>query len=75
MFFLGLLGPVGLPREVVARLHRETGAILQRRDVQDWFSQQAAEPAPGTPEQFAARIRMDIEKFARVVREANMRVE
>jgi tripartite-type tricarboxylate transporter receptor subunit TctC len=65
MFFLGLLGPVGLPREVVTRLHAETAAILQRREVQDWFALQGVEPAAGTPEQFAARIRADMDKIER----------
>jgi len=73
-FFLGLLGPLALPREIVMRLNTETGKIVQRRDIQDALALQGMEALSGTPEDFAARIKADMDKTARVVRESGMRL-
>ena len=73
-FFLGLMGPAGLPREIVTRLNGETLKVLQRRDVHDWFATQGMDPLGGSPEDFAARIRTDIETMAKVIRDAGVRL-
>ena len=73
-FFLGLLGPLGMPRDIVARLNAETVKIVQRRDVQDMLTLQGMEARSGTPEDFAARIKAEMEKTAKVVRESGMRL-
>src|SRR5215510_988417 len=73
-FFLGLLGPLGLPRDIVTRLNSETVKIVQRRDVQDMLAVQGMEAMTGTPEEFAARIKSETEKTAKVVRESGMRL-
>lgn len=73
-FFLGLLGPAALPRDIVMRLNAETVKIVQRRDVQDMLTLQGMEAKSGTPEDFAARIKSEVEKTAKVVRESGMRL-
>jgi len=73
-FFLGLLGPPALPRDIVTRLNAETVKIVQRRDVQDMLTLQGMEAMSGTPEDFAARIKSELEKTAKVVRESGMRL-
>jgi tripartite-type tricarboxylate transporter receptor subunit TctC len=73
-FFLGLLGPLGLPRDIVTRLNAETLRIVQRRDLQDMLALQGMEAMSGTPEDFAARIKAETEKTAKVVRESGMRL-
>jgi tripartite-type tricarboxylate transporter receptor subunit TctC len=73
-FFLGLLGPIGLPREIVTRLNAETVKIVQRREVQDALALQGMEAVSGTPEDFAARIKSEMNKTAKVVRESGMRL-
>lgn len=73
-FFLGLLGPLALPRDIVTRLNAETVKIVQRRDVQDMLTLQGMEAMSGTPEDFAARIKSEMEKTAKVVRESGMRL-
>ena len=73
-FFLGLLGPLGLPRDIVSRLNAETVKIVQRRDVQDMLAVQGMGAMTGTPEEFAARIKSETEKTAKVVRESGMRL-
>ena len=73
-FFLGLLGPAALPRDIVMKLNAETVRIVQRREIQDWFAQQGMEASSGTPEEFGARIRTDMDKLSKVVREAAIRL-
>ena len=73
-FFLGLLGPLNLPRDIVTRLNAETVKIVQRREVQDMLALQGMEAMSGTPEAFAARIKTETEKTAKVVRESGMRL-
>ena len=74
-FFLGLLGPPGLPRDVVARLNAETVKIVQRREFQEALAMQGMDATSGTPEDFAARIRIEMEKTARVVCESRMTLD
>jgi len=73
-FFLGLMGPAGLPAEIVARLNRETNSALQRPDVQNWMATQGMEPGGGSAEEFAARVRSDIEAMSKVIREAGLKL-
>ncbi len=73
-FFLGLLGPLALPRDIVMRLNAETVKIVQRREVQDALTLQGMEAMSGTPEDFAARIKSEMEKTAKIVRESGMRL-
>jgi len=71
----GLLAPAGTPRDIVARLNAEAVRALRTPDVADKLSSQGAEPAPGAPEEFAAFIRSEIDKWAKVVKAANMKPE
>ena len=73
-FFLGLMGPAGLSRDIVTRLNSESVKALQRRDFQDWLATQGLEPLGGSPEDFAARIRTDIDAMAKVIRDAGVRL-
>jgi tripartite-type tricarboxylate transporter receptor subunit TctC len=73
-FFLALLGPAGMSREIVARLNSESNKALQRRDVQDWMGTQGMDPTGGSPEDLTARIRSDYEKLAKVIREAGVKL-
>jgi tripartite-type tricarboxylate transporter receptor subunit TctC len=73
-FFLGLLGPLALPRDIVTRLNAEIVKIVQRRDFQELLALQGMDAMSGTPEDFAARIKSEMEKTAKVVRESGMRL-
>jgi tripartite-type tricarboxylate transporter receptor subunit TctC len=73
--WLGLFAPAGTPRDIVARLNSEVVKILQRQDVQDWLAQQGFEPGGNTPEQFAAKIKSDTDKWAKVIRDSGTRLD
>jgi tripartite-type tricarboxylate transporter receptor subunit TctC len=70
-----LLAPANTPKEIVARLQTEVHRMLAQADVRERLATQGFEPDPGTPEALAARIRTEIDKWTRVVRAANIRLE
>ncbi|HTE14324.1 MAG TPA: tripartite tricarboxylate transporter substrate binding protein [Burkholderiales bacterium] len=70
----GVWGPKGLPQNIVAQWNREVARILKTDAMQKWFEQEGMEPAGGPPEQFRDRIKSDVEKWQRVVREAKIPV-
>ena len=70
-----MLLPAATPKDIVVRLNGELVKIVQRREVQDWLAQQGLQPLGNTPEQFSSRLKSDIEKWDRVIREAGVKVE
>jgi tripartite-type tricarboxylate transporter receptor subunit TctC len=70
----GVWGPKGLPQAIVAQWNKEVSRIMKNDAMQKWFEQEGMEPSGGSPEQFRERIRNDVEKWRRVVREAKIPV-
>ena len=70
----GIAVPAGTPRDVIARLNREVNAILAAPDMRQKLAEQGADAVGGTPEAFADHIRSEREKWARVIRTANIAV-
>lgn len=73
--WLGLLAPAATPREIVERLNEETAQALAAADVRIQLAAQGIDPMGGTPQQFAAYIRQETEKWARVVQAAGVRFD
>ena len=73
--WFGLLAPIKVPKEIVARLNVEVGKILASADVRDRFINEGVEPIGGTPEFFAGFIRDEINKYAKVVKAAGLKGE
>lgn len=71
----GILVPAGTPRAIVDRLNTELVRILRTPGVQERLAQDGAVPAPGTPEDFAAHIKAEIAKWAKVVQAANIHID
>jgi tripartite-type tricarboxylate transporter receptor subunit TctC len=71
----GLVGPKGLSAAVVERLNRAANDALKSKDVEDLLAADGVAPAGGTPEQFRAVIKADIERWRGVVRQASIRVD
>jgi tripartite-type tricarboxylate transporter receptor subunit TctC len=65
----GFAAPAGTPREVIQKVNRETAAILGTADMRAKLAELGAEAVGGTPEQFAAHIRAEREKWSRLIRE------
>ena len=70
--WFGLMAPAKTPREIVTRLNVEIGKILGSAEVHDRFMNEGVEPMGGTPEQFGAFIRDEIDKYAKVVKAGNL---
>ncbi|MBN8988936.1 MAG: tripartite tricarboxylate transporter substrate binding protein [Rhizobiales bacterium] len=73
--WFGVLAPAGTPPEIVAKLNDAIVRALATRSVQETLSKLGVEPKSSTPEEFAATIRADIDKWAKVVKEANITLE
>jgi tripartite-type tricarboxylate transporter receptor subunit TctC len=73
--WFGLLAPAGTPAPVIAKLNAAVVPILKEPDVVKLMDNLGLEPAPGTPDEFAAYIRAEQAKWARVVREAKIQIE
>ena len=73
--WIGVLAPSGTPREIVGRLHAEIMKILAMPDVRQRFASQGFDIIANTPEQFAAQIKADLAKWARVIRASGLTVD
>ena len=71
----GLLAPAATPKSVIARLNSEAIKALRSPDVIDKLTGQGAEPVGNSPEEFGAFIRSEIDKWANLVKAANMRTD
>jgi tripartite-type tricarboxylate transporter receptor subunit TctC len=69
----GLLVPAGTPKALVTRISHDIEKVLQMPPVEEKLSSVGAEPAYADPKEFAAIIKADIERFAKVIKEANIR--
>lgn len=70
--WFAMVGPAGLPAEIVARVNEAMNAALNDPAVQEAVRKQGYEPAPGSVKAFADRIRADHEKWGKVIRDANI---
>jgi tripartite-type tricarboxylate transporter receptor subunit TctC len=72
---LGVLVPGGTPQGVIDRLHREIVRIVALPDVRGRLSALGFEPIASTPQEFADRIKWEIDKWAKVIRAADIKVQ
>ena len=70
----GIAVAAGTPREAIARLNREVNLILASPDMRQKLAEQGADAVGGTPETFAEHIKSERDKWARVIRTANIAV-
>jgi tripartite-type tricarboxylate transporter receptor subunit TctC len=73
--FLGLVAPARTPVAVISALNAAAQKTLAMPDVRERLLALASPPVGGTPEEFQQRIRAEIEKWARVIRAANIKPE
>jgi tripartite-type tricarboxylate transporter receptor subunit TctC len=70
--WIGLVGPAGLPDEVVARLNTAVNDIMRTPAMKDRMLQVGAEPSFGSADGYAAYIRSEVARWAKIVREARI---
>jgi tripartite-type tricarboxylate transporter receptor subunit TctC len=71
----GVLVPAGTPKPVIARLNAEINAILKQPDVVQKMNAAGFDLVGGTPEEFGALIRAESEKWAPVIKSANIKID
>jgi tripartite-type tricarboxylate transporter receptor subunit TctC len=69
----GIMAPAGTPAAVIARLNAEFNRALKVAAVKEKLAAQGIDTAGGTPQEFRAKIASDLDKYARIVKAANIR--
>ncbi len=73
--WFGIVTAAGAPRDVVSKLNGAIASALRSPDMLQRLDQLGYEPIGGTPEQFAATIKADIAKYAKIIRQAGIKAE
>jgi tripartite-type tricarboxylate transporter receptor subunit TctC len=73
--WFGLYAPAGLPRHVLDRLVTETGKSLNDPDLRRRLTEGGVDAAPSTPAEMAAIVRRDLEKWAKVIKIAGIKLQ
>jgi tripartite-type tricarboxylate transporter receptor subunit TctC len=73
--WFGVLAPAATPKDIVARLSTEMVKVIQSPEFRKRMDEIGGEPIGNTPEQMASQIQKDMEKFARLVKDAKVVIE
>jgi len=75
VIWIGLMAPAGTPKPIVDKLNAEIRKVLSREDIKAEWAKQGATPMMMTPEEFDRYLRTDIDKWAKVIKSANIKVQ
>jgi tripartite-type tricarboxylate transporter receptor subunit TctC len=73
--WFGLFVPKGTPKELIAKIHRDVAMVLKDPDIQKRIVSLGAEPGGQTPDEFEARVRSEMELWAKVAKAAGIKPE
>ena len=73
--WFGVLAPAGTPKDVVAKLNAEMVKVIRSDEFRQRMAEIGAEPIGNTPDQMGTQIKDETEKFARIVKQANVVIE
>ena len=73
--WIGTLAPAGTPKPIVDRLNADIQKILRMPDVSATLKSQTLDPLIMTPEQFAARMKSDYDKYEKVIRATGAKID
>src|SRR5579863_9041791 len=73
--WVGVLVPAGTPKDVSARLHQEIVEIIDEADTKERLAALGLEPVGDSPEQFSAQLKVEMEKWTKIIRAANIKVQ
>lgn len=71
--WFGLLVPAGTPRPIIERLNQETVRAIRAPDTKQRFALEGLDPVGSTPEEFAAYIHSELDKWAKVIKAAGIK--
>jgi len=73
--WFGILAPVATPRDIILRLSSELAAILQQKEMRERLAADGMLVVASTPDQFAAFLKSETAKYARVVQAAAIKAQ
>ena len=73
--WIGTLAPGGTPRAIVERLNGEINKVLRMPDVTATLKNQTLDPLIMTPDQFAARLKSDYDKYEKVIKATGAKID
>jgi tripartite-type tricarboxylate transporter receptor subunit TctC len=73
--WVGVLVPTGTPKDVTALLHQEIVKIIDEPDIKERLAAIGLEPVGDSPEQFSAQMKVEMEKWTKIIRAAKIKVE
>ena len=71
----GIFAPAGTPREIVARLNNEIARIIRMPEIRERWAQLGGTPIEGSPEQFAAWLKSESDKWGKIVRDSGAKLD
>jgi tripartite-type tricarboxylate transporter receptor subunit TctC len=71
----GFMGPAGMSKELVKKIHDDVAFIIKRPDFQARITADAMEPVANTPEEFAAQINEDLNEWAKLLKSAQIKLD
>ena len=71
----GIFAPAGTPAAIVEKVSREIAAAIQLPDVREFMAREGADAVGSSPQAFAAFYKSEVERYAQVIRAANIRAE
>jgi tripartite-type tricarboxylate transporter receptor subunit TctC len=75
VLYSGVIGPAGIPGEIVGRINAEFAKVINSSEIRDFFATQGATPMTSTPEQFAAHMRAEVAKLGKMVRDSGAKAD
>ena len=73
--WFGVFAPAGTPREIVERVNAAINRAMTRPEMKDKLLSQGADALTGTPADLAALVQRELAKFAKIIKDAGVRVE
>jgi tripartite-type tricarboxylate transporter receptor subunit TctC len=73
--WFGLLGPAGMPADLVARIERDVARVLATPDIRNRFVDMGVDIVANSSEEFAAYLRAEIVRYAKVIKDAGIKPE
>lgn len=73
--WFGIVAPAATPKDAINKISSEMAVILAMPDTREYLIKQGSEAYVSTPDQVTALIKADIAKYARIIKDANIKIE
>jgi len=73
--WFGIVAPAATPKNAINKMSSEMAVILAMPDTRDYLIKQGSEAFVSTPDQVTALIKADVAKYARIIKDANIKIE